>query len=402
MSITFARMKTSQRMRSSVLAGCGMLLWLTAPLLLSLRLIAQTPRWFGKVSIWTGAPIITVPLKCKAERLLGWNAKSVVRDTYHLTSAFDFVVSRYGRHRLAQLVLSHLATMGVALFARQVHSFVDGGLLPPIERRCYNPFELYLYRFLGIRQFFWTYGGDVRTRGRTLSLGPYNACVECPAVMQACVCSQVVLDRNLKRIQSVAAAVFTMGDMTEYVPGSNANLFYWPIMAATVPYDRDVSIATFTALNPMRVVHAANHRFFKGTERLVQAVHTLKAEGLPVDLTLVEGLDNASAMQMYRSADVIFDQCLIGFHGYFALEAMALGKPVLCFVRDRDRYLLCPGECPIIDTHPDTLADDLRRLFTAGGGELGRIGAQGQAYVLKHYSVEAFSARLGSFYSTLH
>lgn len=389
-------------MRAIVLTACGLLLWLTAPVLVLLRLVAQTPRWFGRVSIWTGAPIITVPLKCKAERLLGWNAKSVVRDTYHLTSSFDFVVSRLGRHQLAQLVFSHLATMGVALFARQVHSFVDGGLLPSLERRCYNPFELYLYRFLGIRQFFWTYGGDVRTRQRTLALGAYNACIECPAVMKACVCSQAVLDGNLRRIQSVAAAVFTMGDMTEYVPGSNTNQFYWPIAASPHPNDQGFLTDTFTASKPMRVVHAANHRFFKGTERLVQAVHTLKAEGLPVDLTLVEGLDNASAMELYRSADVIFDQCLIGFHGYFALEAMALGKPVLCFVRDRDRYLLSPEECPIIDTHPDTLADDLRRLLKAGGGELQRIGALGQTYVLKHYSVEAFSARLGSFYSTLH
>ncbi len=388
-------------MRAIVLTACGLLLWLTVPLLLLLRLVAQTPRWFGRVSIWTGAPIITVPLKCKAERLLGWNARSVVRDTYHLTSSFDFVVSRLGRHQLAQLVFSHLATLGVALFAKQVHSFVDGGLLPSIERRCYNPFELYLYRFLGIRQFFWTYGGDVRTRERTLALGPYNACIECPAVMRACVCSQAVLDGNLRRVQGAAAAVFTMGDMMEYVPDSNTSLFYWPIEAAPVSTDWDSAVEAFTASRPMRVVHAANHRFFKGTERLVQAVQALKAEGLPVELTLVEGLDNASAMELYRSADVIFDQCLIGFHGYFALEAMALGKPVLCFVRDRDRYLLRPEECPIIDTHPDTLADDLRRLLKSSE-DLRRIGVQGQTYVRKHYSVEAFSARLGSFYSTLH
>lgn len=393
---------TSQRVRAVVLAACGLLLWLSAPLLLLLRVFFQTPRWFGKVSIWTGAPIITIPLKCKAERLLGWNARSVVRDTYHLTSAFDFVVSSFGRHQVLQLAFSHLAAIGIALFARQVHSFVDGGLLPSLERRCYNPFELYLYRFLGIRQFFWTYGGDVRTRERTLALGTYNACIECPAVMQACVCSQAVLDGNLRRIQSVAAAVFTMGDMTEYVPGSITDLFYWPIAAVPVLNGRDSSAKPFTSSRPMRVVHAANHRFFKGTERLVQVVQDLKAEGLPVDLTLVEGLDNATALQIYQSADVIFDQCLIGFHGYFALEAMALGKPVLCFVRDRERYLLNPDECPIINTHPDTLADDLRRLLTAGGGELRRIGTQGQAYVLRHYSVEAFSARLGSFYSTLH
>lgn len=395
-------MMTTLHMRTIALSICGLLMWLAFPLLLLLRHVAQTPRWFGKVSIWTGAPIITLPLKCRAERLLGWNSKSVVRNTYHLTSAFDIVVSRFGRNQFAQLIFSHIATLGVALFARQVHSFVDGGLLPSIARRCYNPFELYFYRFLGIRQFFWTYGGDVRTRERTLSLGPYNACIECPAVMQACVCSQTVLDSNLKRIQDVAAGIFTMGDMTEYVPASNKNLFYWPIAPAFIPTECEVSEYRFTETQPMRVVHAANHRFFKGTKRLVQAVHTLKAEGLSVELTLVEGLDNDRAMQIYRSADVIFDQCLIGFHGYFALEAMALGKPVLCFVRDRARYLLSPDECPIIDTHPDTIVGDLRRLLLLDRSELSRIGKQGKTYVRKYYSVEAFSDRLSSFYSTLN
>lgn len=393
---------TSNHSRAVALNAFGVLLWLFLPFVFVFRIFFRTANWFGNVSIWSGAPILTIPLKCKAERLIGWNAISVVRDTYHLSSDFDFVISRFGKNQALQLILSHLAVLVVALFSRQVHSFLDGGLLPSLERRCYNPFELYLYKVLGIRQFFWTYGGDVRTRERTLKLGPYNACIECPAVMQACVCSQTVLDGNLRRVQSVAAAIFTMGDMVEYVPGSITDLFYWPIAAAPSRSDQEKPANSFTASNPMRVVHAANHRFFKGTERLVRAVQTLKAEGLPVDLALVEGLDNATAMEIYRSADVIFDQCLIGFHGYFALEAMALGKPVLCFVRDRDRYLLSPDECPIIDTHPDTLADDLRRLLACGGVELRRIGLQGQAYVLKHYSVEAFSARLGSFYSTLH
>jgi hypothetical protein len=388
------------RLRYYVLYVFGLLLWLIIPILLILRIVFQTPRWFGKLSIWTGAPIITIPLKCKAERLLGWNARSVVRDTYHLTSAFDFIITRFGKHPMLQLLLCHIGAMLVALFARRVHSFVDGGLLPSLERRCYNPFELLLYRSVGIRQFFWTYGGDVRTRDLTVSLGAYNACVDCPAVMSACVCSQATLDRNLTKIRGVAQAVFTMGDMMEYVPGSNNKLFYWPVDAPSLPVISSPQGERFSEKRPLRVVHAANHRFFKGTRFLTSAVACLRQEGAFIELMLVEGLDNQSALKIYQSADVIFDQCLIGFHGYFALEAMALGKPVMCFVRDRSRYLLNPRECPIIDTNPETVTDDLRRLYVSDVRELQAVGLRSEEYVRRHFSVETFSTRLSEFYSS--
>jgi glycosyltransferase involved in cell wall biosynthesis len=111
-------------------------------------------------------------------------------------------------------------------------------------------------------------------------------------------------------------------------------------------------------------------------------------------------MPNSMALEIYRTADIIFDQCLIGFHGYFALEAMALGKPVMSFIRKPNEYLLHAKECPILNTHITTIENDLLSLALRRD-ELAEIGRLSRSYVEKYYSIEAFSTRLGNTYREL-
>ena len=57
-------------------------------------------------------------------------------------------------------------------------------------------------------------------------------------------------------------------------------------------------------------------------------------EGLDADLELVEGLHHDEAFERYRAADIVVDQLNAGWYGLFAIEAMALGKPVVTFLHD--------------------------------------------------------------------
>jgi hypothetical protein len=249
--------------------------------------------------------------------------------------------------------------------------------------------------------FCWTYGADVRSRSITRALGSPNACTDCDAPGRYCICDDNAAVDNMRKLVSLTRAVFSMGDMIEYTPGSRNDLFFWPI-----DLDSDGGKRYRPAFPPaeecgdVRIAHAPNHRMFKGTRHLEQAVRELQAEGLPLELVLVEKVPNVKALELYRSADVIFDQCLIGFHGYFALEGMALGKPVMCYIRKPAEYLLHPQECPIINTSVATLKDDLRRLV-AERRSLHDLGTRGRAYIEKHFSVAAFSARLGAAYRDL-
>ncbi len=387
------RLKLMVHRLASALAYCLLpLIWVTR------RCVQWLPP-FRRLSVWTGSPIITVAKNCRAERRLGFTSVSVVSTTYYITNEFDCVLDRlsFGSRGLT-FILEYLAFLIICVSARQVHAYFDGGILRSQSHRQFNPLELNAYRFLNVRLFIWVYGADVRTRDATLSLGDPNCCSDCTQIGKACICDDQLGRENFEKVSSVARKVFSMGDMIEYTPGSANNLFFWPIDLNADSGERyRPSFPEANSTSPLRVVHAPNHRDFKGTKYLEAAIKQLQEEGAEIELILVERLSNTDALRIYRSADVIFDQCLIGFHGYFALEAMALGKPVMCYIRYPEKYLLHPNECPIINTHRDTLVSDLRGII-GRRQYLRRLGEQGRVYVERYYSPEGFASRLRSTY----
>jgi glycosyltransferase involved in cell wall biosynthesis len=80
----------------------------------------------------------------------------------------------------------------------------------------------------------------------------------------------------------------------------------------------------------VRLAHAPSRRAGKGTDAVLQAVEALRAEGAPVELDLIEGVPHAEARARYAQADVVIDQVRLGWYGLTSIEAMALGKPVVC------------------------------------------------------------------------
>jgi hypothetical protein len=381
--------------------------FLQAVVLVSLPLVVAARGAFSllgvpRFSYWTGNPVLTLSQKAASERLLGERAIVIVRSTNRITNNFDVVLTQWC-FGLTWLVypLSGLTLIAMLSTASRVHAFADGGLLPPVRKGRMATAELLAYRLLGIPLLVWAYGADVRTRNCTMKLGPYNCCTDCTQVGRACVCDSKLGSANILRLRANKAILFSMGDMIEYTPGSRNNLFYWPLDLKGVHLASNERLqAGQDSGRRLRVVHAPNHREFKGTRYLEAAVSALQAEGVPIDLVLVEKLPNHEALQVYRTADVIFDQCLIGFHGYFALEAMALGKPVMCYIRKPLEYLLHPEECPIINTHVDTLKEDLRRLASSRD-ELKLIGLRSRQYVEQYFSQEAFASRLHEAYLDL-
>jgi hypothetical protein len=85
----------------------------------------------------------------------------------------------------------------------------------------------------------------------------------------------------------------------------------------------------------LRVAHAPSKRAIKGTEAVIAAVDALRARDAPVELDLIEGVPHREARRRYAGADVIVDQLRIGWYGMFAIESMALAKPVVVHLDER-------------------------------------------------------------------
>ncbi len=146
------------------------------------------------------------------------------------------------------------------------------------------------------------------------------------------------------------------------------------------------------------VLHAPSSRRRKGTEHVVTACRELD-----VELEIVEGLDHREAFERYRRADVIVDQLNAGWYGVFAIEAMALGKPVVTFlheeaVRRTEEAFGVP--VPIVGATKETLAEVLRPL-TESAGERRRVGAASRAYAEEVHGLERMTDRLLALYAEL-
>jgi glycosyltransferase involved in cell wall biosynthesis len=133
------------------------------------------------------------------------------------------------------------------------------------------------------------------------------------------------------------------------------------------------------------VVHAPTNREVKGTRHVIAAIEQLRDEGLPVRLDLVEGVVHAEVLRRLRGADIVVDQLLLGWYGGFAVEAMALARPVVCGIRD-DLATDNPfgAELPIVRATPETLADRLRELVADPDARL-RIGAASRAFAERRH-----------------
>jgi len=149
------------------------------------------------------------------------------------------------------------------------------------------------------------------------------------------------------------------------------------------------------------VVHAPTNRGVKGTRFVLDAVSRLQAEGVAFDFQLVEGLTHAQARASYARADLVVDQLLVGWYGGLAVELMALGRPVVAYLREEDLDLLpaeMRAEIPLISAEPATIHDVLKDLLTARRGELAEIGRRGREYVQRWHDPLRIAERLVADY----
>jgi glycosyltransferase involved in cell wall biosynthesis len=146
------------------------------------------------------------------------------------------------------------------------------------------------------------------------------------------------------------------------------------------------------------IVHAPSSRRRKGTEHVLAAV-----EGLDADLELVEGLHHDEAFERYRAADVVVDQLNAGWYGLFAIEAMALGKPVVTFLHDeavRRTEAAFGIEVPLVSATAGTLREALRPLV-ADAARRRELGAASRAYVERVHDLETVTDSLLALYARL-
>jgi glycosyltransferase involved in cell wall biosynthesis len=146
------------------------------------------------------------------------------------------------------------------------------------------------------------------------------------------------------------------------------------------------------------ILHAPSSRRRKGTEHVLAA-----CEGLDADVELVEGLPHDEAFERYRDADIVVDQLNAGWYGVFAIECMALGKPVVSFLHDealRRTEEAFGMRVPVVRATKESLRATLEPLV-ASAAERRRLGESSRAYVEHVHDLERVADRLLALYARL-
>ena len=145
------------------------------------------------------------------------------------------------------------------------------------------------------------------------------------------------------------------------------------------------------------IVHAPSKRSVKGTELIIKIINELKESGYNVELNLVEKMLHQEAIEVYKKADIIIDQINdLGVHGMVSIEAMALGKPVICSIKSE--YGEYYPSIPIISSNELELKSELITLLE--DGSLRRdLGQKGRKYVESNHDSIKIASRLEKIYN---
>jgi glycosyltransferase involved in cell wall biosynthesis len=148
----------------------------------------------------------------------------------------------------------------------------------------------------------------------------------------------------------------------------------------------------------IKIMHAPTHRGFKGTLFIIEAINKLIQEGYAIELDLVEGVTHAELRERYASCDLFVDQILGGWYGTASIEAMAIGRPVVAFMRDTYyQYVDYKLTIPVISADPDTIYEVLKDLIIHKE-RLPILGAQSREFVELIHDQDKVCNRLITIY----
>jgi hypothetical protein len=146
------------------------------------------------------------------------------------------------------------------------------------------------------------------------------------------------------------------------------------------------------------VMHAPSNLAVKGTEAVLRAIEHLKTQ-YDFEFRLLHRVPRAEALAQLRDCDIMLDQFVIGSFGTAALEAMALGKPAVCYLKPSVVAGL-PPDAPFVNANQENLADVLGGLL-ANGERRHAIGCRSRAYVEAHHDARKVAVRLKGIYEEL-
>jgi hypothetical protein len=288
-----------------------------------------------KIDVGLGPePMINNVYHKKALMTYGYSCETFVNTVYFITTEFDYRSDLAFYSKIPVLKIFRHIILFLRSIARYkcLYIYFNGG--PLMADFFLSKLESRSYKLSGTKIVVMPYGGDVYNMFNCNNL----------QLKHAMAADYPQYHKTNKKVQSQIMAwtkaadyVISGCDWVDY-------MHHWDkLMIAhfSIDIERFENLRTlepqrrkFTSEKPLRILHAPNHKTIKGTSYIQRAIEELVSDGYSVELIFLQKRPNQEIIEEISKADIVADQLVIGWYAMFALESMALAKPVICFLRD--------------------------------------------------------------------
>lgn len=312
---------------------------------------------------------------------IGENAETVIYCKHPFAYKYDkcLNIDKSRRALFPLFAVKLLAFYIKALFRYDVFHFHFGHSI-------LNNVELWTYKLFGKDYYFEFHGSDLRDQKK------FSEVTGMPFEEKDAT-SWRQHRRNKKICQMADGIIVHDDELIPYLSPVKNNVYVVPLR---------VDIGHFTPCYPensnehVRIVHAPSKRAGKGTVFVLEAFEQLKKKYDNIELILVEGKTQQEAIEIYKTADIIVDQLYAGTYGVFAVESMALGKPVITYISDEMKERL-PEELPIVSGGTTSIINVLEQLINDPSLRVEK-GIQGRKYVENYHDYRMVAYVLKEIY----
>ncbi len=339
----------------------------------------------------------------QGERHIGLDSTVLVYGTNYLQYKADRVISipSHGILKKPIALTKLINTFGEIRNKYEVFHFNFGSSLIDAPRYGMNALDLPFYPSKA--KLFVTYNGcDARQKYPTMQRTSIAAChnPRCYGGM----CNSGELDKmRQKKIAKFALYV-------DHIFAVNPDLLWFlpPEKSSFLPYTvanwyEETKKPDFLINKKLRIVHAPTNRECKGSDSILKSLQKLKKIFIDeIEIILVEKIPYSKALEIYRSADLIIDQVLIGWYGGLAVEVMRMGKPVAVYIREEDLHFIPAAMRKDIDDAfiritPDTIEDVLGS-YISNLIALKEKGNNAFEYVQRWHDPEKIAQQVKNYY----
>jgi glycosyltransferase involved in cell wall biosynthesis len=266
-----------------------------------------------------------------------------------------------------------------ALFSYDVFHFHFGYSLLPFN------LDLGILKLFGKKTFMEYHGSDIR-RKSVFSKNKYW-------ISEFALKDERSIRKQKRIAKYISGIIVHDAELAENLFDPNFKSFRLPLRLNLKQFEPKY---TNKSNNEICIVHSPSNSAIKGSNFIIEAIKSLQRKYM-IDFRLLSNLTNSEVMKTFQMADIIIDQLIIGSYGMVSIEAMAFGKPVICYLRPElfQENLSMP---PLLNANIENIEEKIEELICGADLRL-KLGVAGRKFVEQYHDSHKLASHALEIYS---